>query len=105
MAGTAAGSVGDEWLDSHAAVNGVLLICLALVMALVAKQFVDRARSRTSQHAAVGIVLGVSTGALLFSPLWADVGLSGPLAHYILQIDNSVRFYSHHTRLCFCGIA
>eukprot|EP00892_Ulva_mutabilis_P011532 jgi/Ulvmu1/8751/UM048_0005.1 len=73
------------------ATDGILLMGLSLVVTILGTQAYYRIRGQPINNAVAGLVIGMCTGAMVFSEMWFT--LFGFVSHRAIQLDSQV-FYS-----------
>lgn len=71
------------------ATDGILLMGLSLVVTILGTQAYYRIRGQPVNNAVAGLVIGMCTGALVFSEMW--LRLFGVVSHRAIQLDSQVR--------------
>lgn len=77
--------------DVHGTVmasDGILLMGLSLVVTILGTQAYYRIRGQPINNAVAGLVIGMCTGALVFSEVWWH--LFGIVSHRAIQLDSQV---------------
>lgn len=68
--------------------DGILLMGLSLIVTLLGTQAYYRIRGQPINNAVAGLVIGMCTGALVFSEMWWT--LFGFVSHRAIQLDSQV---------------
>ena len=71
------------------ATDGILLMGLSLIVTILGTQAYYRIRGQPINNAVAGLVIGMCTGALVFSEVWWR--LIGFVSHRAIQLDSQVR--------------
>lgn len=70
--------------------DGVLLLGLSLLVTILGMHLYYRVRGHPINSSVAGLVMGMCTGAIVFSDVWWN--LFGYVSHRSIQLDNKVRF-------------
>lgn len=76
------------WTHSAMAMEGALLLGLSLIVTILGMHVYYRIRGEPINSSVAGLVMGMCTGAVVFSDVWWS--LFGYVSHEAIQLDNKV---------------
>lgn len=80
---------GQFWGDNLLGADGCFLLGLAIIVTILGTQMYYRLRGTPVNNSVAGLVMGMATGAIVFSDLTYD--LFGNLPHRVIRLDSQVR--------------
>jgi hypothetical protein len=86
-------AVGDRqlwefWGNTLLAADGAFLLGLSIIVTILGTQMYYRLRGQPVNNSVAGLVMGMCTGAVVFSGLTYDV--FGHLPHRVIRLDSQV---------------
>jgi uncharacterized membrane protein len=76
------------WAHTVMAADGAFLLGLSIIVTILGTQLYYRIRGQPVNNSVAGLVMGMCTGALVFSDLTYD--LFGSLPHRAIKLDSQV---------------
>lgn len=81
---------GQFWGNTLLAADGAFLLGLSIIVTILGTQMYYRLRGQPVNNSVAGLVMGMCTGAVVFSDLTYD--LFGNLPHRVIRLDSQVHF-------------